>query len=31
VNSRFGLGTTVTVRFLEYTKGGAGGETGTHG
>jgi len=31
VNSRFGLGTTMTVRFLEHTKGGAGGETGTHG
>jgi two-component system phosphate regulon sensor histidine kinase PhoR len=27
VNSRFGLGTTMTVRFLEYKKGGAGGET----
>jgi two-component system phosphate regulon sensor histidine kinase PhoR len=31
VSSRFGLGTTMTVRFLEYTKGGAGGETGAHG
>jgi len=26
VSSRFGLGTTMTVRFLEYKKGGAGGE-----
>lgn len=28
VSSRFGLGTTMTVRFLEHKKGASGGETG---
>jgi len=30
VSSEFGVGTTITVRFLEHKKGGAGGEASTH-
>jgi two-component system phosphate regulon sensor histidine kinase PhoR len=30
VSSKFGVGTTMTVRFLEHKKGAAGGEASTH-